>query len=150
MTATPDAPTTIETEPQAAAPAVHGWWWGTGRRKTAVARVRIRPGAGQFIVNGRDREEFFTEERDRRDLQSVLEKTNLKGKIDVSATCAGGGYTGQAGAVVLGLGRAIKRYDPSLEPILRENGFLTRDARKVERKKYGQAGARRRFQFSKR
>ncbi|MCA9286522.1 MAG: 30S ribosomal protein S9 [Phycisphaerales bacterium] len=131
-------------------PDAHGWWWGTGRRKTAIARVRLKPGSGEFKVNNKNHDEFFTEDRDRNDLMSVLEKTSLKGKVDVQVSCLGGGFTGQAGAVVLGLGRAIKKYDSSLESILRENGFLTRDARKVERKKYGQAGARRRFQFSKR
>ncbi|UCD76794.1 MAG: 30S ribosomal protein S9 [Phycisphaerales bacterium] len=126
------------------------WWWGTGRRKRAVARVRIRPGTGRFIVNKRDMEEFFNEERDRNQLTAVLEKTNTKGALDVFVNVHGGGYTGQAGAIILGLGRAIRRYDQSLEPILRDNGFLTRDPRKVERKKYGQPGARKRFQFSKR
>jgi len=143
--------------PPAPAPAVRrqpasagNWWWGTGRRKTAVARVRIRPGDGQFIVNERPYEKFFTEERDRKDLMNVLEKTNTRGAIDVHVSVKGGGYTGQAGAILLGLGRALNRYDANLEAILREHNFLTRDDRKVERKKYGQSGARRRFQFSKR
>ena len=141
-----------ETRPVAAPtpPTAGNWWWGTGRRKTAVARVRIRPGEGKFTVNDRDMEKFFTEERDRNDIYNVLEKTNTKGRVDVVVNAHGGGFTGQAGAIILGLGRALKRYDPNLEPILRDNNFLTRDSRKVERKKYGQAGARRRFQFSKR
>ncbi|MHC4989590.1 MAG: 30S ribosomal protein S9 [Planctomycetota bacterium] len=126
------------------------WFWGTGRRKTAVARVRIRPGAGKFMVNRREYDKYFTEDRDRRDLVNVLQKTRTEGSVDVHVNVRGGGYTGQAGAIVLGLGRALKRYDDSLEAILRENGFLTRDPRKVERKKYGQPGARKRFQFSKR
>ena len=126
------------------------WWWGTGRRKRAVARVRIRPGTGKFFVNKREMAEFFNEERDRGDLLNVLEKTSTKGAIDVYVNVRGGGFTGQAGAIILGLGRAIRRYDQSLEPILRDNDFLTRDPRKVERKKYGQPGARKRFQFSKR
>lgn len=126
------------------------YWWGTGRRKTAVARVRLRPGKGEFKVNDRDVNEFFTEERDRNDVHAPLTLTNTKGAVDVYVNIHGGGYMGQAGAIVLGLGRALLQYDPSLEPILRDNGFLTRDAREVERKKYGQAGARRRFQFSKR
>ncbi|MGA1393267.1 MAG: 30S ribosomal protein S9, partial [Phycisphaerales bacterium] len=79
-----------------------------------------------------------------------LEKTGTAGKLDIRASVLGGGFTGQAGAIILGLGRALLNYDAGLEPILRDNGFLTRDSRKVERKKYGQAGARRRFQFSKR
>ena len=142
--------------PAASQPAVRtppskgNWWWGTGRRKTAVARVRIRPGDGKFTVNEREMVKFFTEERDRNDIMNVLEKTNTKGSVDVVVNAHGGGFTGQAGAIILGLGRALNKYDQNLEPILRENGFLTRDSRKVERKKYGQAGARRRFQFSKR
>jgi small subunit ribosomal protein S9 len=126
------------------------WWWGTGRRKSAIARVRLRPGNGRFIVNKRPHEEFFTSERDREDLLSVLRKTNTKGALDVFVNVRGGGFTGQAGAIILGLARALRRYDESLEPILRDNNFLTRDPRKVERKKYGQPGARKRFQFSKR
>ncbi len=126
------------------------WWWGTGRRKRAVARVRIRPGDGKFVVNKRPHDSYFTEERDRNDLMNVLNKTNTAGSLDVHVNLHGGGYMGQAGAIVLGLGRALRKYDETLEPILRSNGFLSRDPRKVERKKYGQPGARRRFQFSKR
>lgn len=126
------------------------WWWGTGRRKAAVARVRIRAGKGQINVNKKDLKTFFTEERDHQDILNVLEKTNTKSTVDVFVNVRGGGYTGQAGAIVLGLGRALMKFDPSLEPILRDNNFLTRDPRKVERKKYGQPGARKRFQFSKR
>lgn len=133
-----------------AGPSKGNWWWGTGRRKTAVARVRIRPGDGKFNVNSRELGVFFTEERDRNNILNVMEKTGTRGKVDVEVNVRGGGFTGQAGAVILGIARAIRRYDQTLEPILREHGFLTRDARKVERKKYGQAGARRRFQFSKR
>jgi small subunit ribosomal protein S9 len=126
------------------------WWWGPGRRKAAVARVRVRPGEGKFIINDREVDAFFTEERDRKDVRTVLEKTNMKGAMDVYVNVRGGGFTGQAGAIVLGLGRALKKYDQGLDGVLRDNGFLTRDPRKVERKKYGQKGARRRFQFSKR
>jgi len=131
-------------------PDAHGWWRGTGRRKTAIARVRIKPGSGAFNVNGKPFGEYFTEERDRKDLTAILERTNTLGSIDVEVNAIGGGYTGQAGAVLLGIGRALKNYDGALEPILRDNNYLTRDSRKVERKKYGQSGARRRFQFSKR
>ncbi len=126
------------------------WWRGTGRRKTAVARVRVRPGTGKVTINRRQFEEYLTEERDQKDVMAVMTKTKTAGAVDVHVTVSGGGYTGQSGAIVLGLGRALRRYDQSLEPILREHGILSRDPRKVERKKYGQAGARRRFQFSKR
>jgi small subunit ribosomal protein S9 len=133
-----------------ALPAGQQWWWGTGRRKTAVARVRIKPGSGTFHVNEREADKYFSEERDRQDVRAVLEKTNTLGALEIHAKVHGGGFMGQAGAIVLGLGRALKKYDPSLEGILRDNGFLTRDSREVERKKSGQKGARARFQFSKR
>jgi small subunit ribosomal protein S9 len=126
------------------------WWWGTGRRKRAVARVRIRPGSGKITVNDRPFEEYFNIERDRKDLRNLLETTRTATSVDVFVNAHGGGFTGQAGAVILGLARALRRYDPGLESILRDNRFLTRDPRKVERKKYGQPGARKRFQFSKR
>lgn len=126
------------------------WWWGTGRRKASTARVRIRPGKGEFTVNKRPVAEYFTAERDQKDLETVLQKTGTHGSVEVHVNVNGGGTTGQAGAIILGLGRALLRYDGSLEPVLRDNNYLTRDPRKVERKKYGQAGARRRFQFSKR
>ena len=131
-------------------PDAKGWFWGTGRRKTAVARVRVKPGKGEFLVNDKPLEVYFTEERDQKGILAILEKTNLKGSVDVRVNTLGGGFTGQTGAVILGLGRAVREFDPGLEPILGENDFLTRDSRKVERKKYGQAGARRRYQFSKR
>ena len=126
------------------------WYWGTGRRKTAVARVRIKGGSGAIEVNGKEFTDFFVEERDRQNILAVLDKTGLKGKVDVKVNANGGGSTGQCGATLLGLGRAVMNFDSTLEPILRENGFLSRDSRKVERKKYGQSGARRRYQFSKR
>lgn len=135
-------------------PDAHGWFRGTGRRKTAVARVRLKAGSGQFHIRGRKRtrplEEYFTETRDRDSITNVMKNTDTVGKVDVYVNCDGGGFMGQAGAIVLGLGRALREFDPGLESNLREHGYLTRDARKVERKKYGQAGARRRFQFSKR
>lgn len=131
-------------------PDAHGWWRGTGRRKTAVARVRIKNGSGTFKINNRDLEDYFTEERDLKNIRNVLEKTDVRDALEIHVKTHGGGFMGQAGAVILGLGRALLKYDTSLEPILRSNGFLTRDAREVERKKYGQPGARRRFQFSKR
>ena len=124
--------------------------WGVGRRKSAVARVRIAPGSGKIEVNGRTINDYFTAERDRKAIFGPLEVTNTGGKMDIFVNAAGGGPAGQAGAIVMGLGRALAKYDKSLEGALRNAGFLTRDSRMKERKKYGQRGARRRFQFSKR
>lgn len=124
--------------------------WGTGRRKTAVARVRVRPGTGKISINEREINDFFTKEVDRKAIFGPLEVTNTGGKMDIAVTTLGGGQTGQAGAIVMGLARALLKYDPTLEAPLRSAGFLTRDSRMKERKKYGQRGARRRFQFSKR
>jgi len=124
--------------------------WGVGRRKSAVARVRIAPGTGKIEINGRTLNEYFTNERDRKSIFGPLEVTNTGGKMDVLVNADGGGPSGQTGAIVMGLGRALARYDTSLEAPLRGGGFLTRDSRMKERKKYGQRGARRRFQFSKR
>ncbi len=146
----PDTTTEVRTPYVSRGPDAQGWFWGTGRRKTAVARVRVKAGGGSFNVNGKELAVFFTEERDQKNINGMLERTNLKGSVQVEVNANGGGFTGQAGAVILGLGRALLNYDSNLEPILREHGYLTRDDRKVERKKYGQAGARRRFQFSKR
>lgn len=146
-----DSATAVAPKPAAKQSPPDGhWWWGTGRRKSAIARVRIRPGSGEFIINKRPLEKYFTEERDRNDILNVLNSTSTTGAVDVYVNATGGGFTGQAGAIVLGLARALRRYDGSLEPILRDNDFLTRDPREVERKKYGQPGARKRFQFSKR
>ena len=126
------------------------WWWGTGRRKAATARVRIKPGSGHIKVNKRDLDNYFTEERDKKNIRAVLLNTRMHQSIDVHVNVRGGGYTGQSGAIILGIGRALRKYDSSLESILKSNGYLTRDARKVERKKPGMAGARKSFQFSKR
>lgn len=130
--------------------AANGYVWGTGRRKSSVARVRIRPGKGLFEINKRAADEFFCNERDRESIRSPLKETNTLTDVDVFVRVQGGGTTGQAGAILLGVARALKKLDPACEPILRQRNLLTRDARKVERKKYGQRGARRRFQFSKR
>lgn len=135
---------------QAAAMAPRTYFWGTGRRKTAVARVRIRPGSGKFMIGGREMDKYFFDIRHRMDVIAPLKATNTFGRWDVFVNLAGGGPTGQAGAVVLGVARALLKADPSLEPKLRDGRYLTRDARKVERKKPGQPGARKRFQFSKR
>jgi small subunit ribosomal protein S9 len=152
-TPTPESPAPAERSslgPPKDLPAGQSYYLGTGRRKTAVARVRVRPGKGEFRVNGRPFAEFFHIEKDRRAVGRVLDLTDTRQRVDVFVNIFGGGTTGQAGAIVLGLARALHKSNPAFEPVLRDSGFLTRDSRKVERKKYGQAGARRRFQFSKR
>jgi small subunit ribosomal protein S9 len=124
--------------------------WGTGRRKKAVARVRIRPGSGQITINDRPYENYFTEDKDRRAILSPLTAANMVKAWDVFVNVGGGGFAGQAGAVCLGLARAVALAMPEVEQALRDQGLMTRDARMKERKKYGQKGARKRFQFSKR
>jgi len=137
-----------EKKPKAQLPG--GFHWGTGRRKTAVARVRIKPGTGVVMVNKRKADQYFTELRDLNDIVAPLTATDLLKKMDVFVNVSGGGLAGQAGAVKLGLARAVMHYDAQHERKLRDLGYLTRDSRQVERKKYGRSGARRRFQFSKR
>lgn len=124
--------------------------WGTGRRKKAIARVRIRPGTGVFTVNERPYEKFFNEEKDRQAVLMPLTTVSMMKAWDIFATVNGGGFAGQAGALTLGLARALARAMPEIEMPLRDQGLMTRDARMKERKKYGQKGARKRFQFSKR
>lgn len=124
--------------------------WGLGRRKSAVARVRLTPGAGGFVVNGRDAKEFFRTVQTQMRLLAPLKATGTEGAYDVFCTVDGGGPTGQSDAIVLGIARALKKINPGHDDVLRANGLLTRDSRMKERKKYGQRGARRRFQFSKR
>ncbi|MFA6134165.1 MAG: 30S ribosomal protein S9 [Phycisphaerae bacterium] len=124
--------------------------WGTGRRKKAIARVRIRPGTGKILINDREMNAFFMEEKDRRAVLAPLEIVKMPTSWDVWAKVNGGGFSGQAGAIMLGLARALRQAVPEGEDALRGSGFLTRDARMKERKKYGQKGARKRFQFSKR
>jgi len=123
---------------------------GTGRRKSAVAAVRVRPGTGGIQVNGRDMEEYFTREDHQVAVREPLRVTHNQGRYDVLVRVRGGGVTGQAGAVRLGLARALLESDSSLRDALKDEGLLTVDARKVERKKYGKRGARRSPQFSKR
>lgn len=123
---------------------------GTGRRKTATARVRIRPGSGQIVVNRLAVDQYFDRATSVMILRQPLELTELVGKFDVFVNVAGGGKSGQAGAVRHGISRALIDFDNNLRPVLKRAGFLTRDARAKERKKYGQKGARARFQFSKR
>lgn len=123
---------------------------GTGRRKSSVARVRVRPGSGSITVNKRPLDGYFHIEQDRQQILQVLEATEQTGGVDVIVTVTGGGTTGQAGAVRMGLARALMGYNEELFPALRDGGFLTRDSRMKERKKPGLHGARRGTQFSKR
>jgi small subunit ribosomal protein S9 len=123
---------------------------GTGRRKTAVARVRIKDGSGQLSINGRTLDDFFKTDRDRQSVLAPLRATDTHGKVDVWVRVDGGGTTGQAGAIVLGIARALQARDHTLHVTLSSGGYLTRDSRMVERKKYGFKKARRSFQFSKR
>jgi small subunit ribosomal protein S9 len=126
------------------------WHLGTGRRKESIARVFLRAGSGKFTVNGREVENYFPNHAWKHEASEPLKFTSISEQVDVVATANGGGIGGQAGAVRMGLARAISRYNPELRPALRKNGFLTRDSRMKERKKYGQKGARKRFQFTKR
>lgn len=124
--------------------------YGTGRRKTSTARVFLRPGTGNITVNAKPLEEFFGRKTAQMIVRQPLELTELAGKFDVAVTVAGGGITGQAGAIRHGITRALMAYDETLRPGLRRAGFVTRDAREVERKKVGLRKARRAIQFSKR
>jgi small subunit ribosomal protein S9 len=125
-------------------------YYGTGRRKTSTARVFLRPGTGAIIVNRREFNEFFPTEALRTQIKQPLLLTETAEKFDILATVDGGGVSGQAGAVRLGIARALVEYNGELRKRLKKGAFLTRDARIKERKKYGLAGARKRFQFSKR
>jgi small subunit ribosomal protein S9 len=122
----------------------------TGRRKTSVARVILRPGEGKLVVNRQQFESYFPLAALRAEIQQPFVATELAGKFDVLVNARGGGIHGQAGATKLGIARALLVFNPELRPRLRQGGFLTRDPRAKERKKYGQKGARKRFQFSKR
>jgi len=124
--------------------------WGLGRRKSSVARVRVRPGAGGFLVNGREANEYFRTLQGQMRLLDPLKATATQGTYDVLCTVDGGGPTGQADAIALGLARALKKINPGFDGVLRQAALLTRDSRMKERKKYGRRGARRGFQFSKR
>ena len=137
---------------------------GTGRRKTSVARVRMSEGSGKILINGRELNDFFTEDKDRSAVLGPLEVTEMRNRVDVTASVNGGGFSGQGGAVCQGIARALKNmFGGSTEPVaegeeagggmakkLRDSGYLTRDGRMKERKKYGLKGARKAFQFSKR
>ena len=126
------------------------YYRGTGRRKSAVARVRLKPGNGAITINDLDADKYFTVERLQQAVRLPLKATKTVTRFDVLASVSGGGPTGQAGAVMLGVARALRKADSSFEPVLRDGGLLTRDSRIKERKKYGRKGARRGFQFSKR
>ena len=125
-------------------------FYGTGRRKRSVARVFLRPGPGGMVVNGRPLEQYFPGRAMQTIIQQPLQAVELLGKFDIWATTVGGGLTGQADAIRLGITRALLEYDLDLRKKLKKLGFLTRDPRIHERKKYGQPGARKRFQYSKR
>jgi len=125
-------------------------YYGTGRRKSSVARVFLRPGSGEFTVNGKSFDAYFVTEAQRIMAKSALVLTETTGSFNVVCTVAGGGVNGQSGAVRMGVARALQEFNPELRPKLKGEGFLRRDARGKERKKYGQKGARKRFQFSKR
>ena len=127
-----------------------GFYWGTGRRKSSVARVRLKAGDGKLMINKRELNVFFPLEQDQKAVLAALKAVGAEKTLDVYVNVRGGGTTGQAGATMLGIARALKTYDEGLLPALRDGGYLTRDSRMVERKKPGQRGARRRFQFSKR
>lgn len=123
---------------------------GTGRRKTAIARVFLRPGKGDITINGRPLEQYFKTEAGRVPVRQALLVAEMADKFDVLVVAHGGGTAGQADAIRLGIARALVEFNGELRPKLKKAGFLTRDPRKHERKKYGQKGARKRFQFSKR
>ena len=126
------------------------YFYGTGRRKSSVARVRVYPGSGNITINGRSIDEYFGLETLKVIVRQPLNLTDTTDKFDIVCTVAGGGVTGQAGAIRHGLSRALLVYDPELRPVLKKAGFLTRDPRMKERKKYGLKAARRAPQFSKR
>ena len=145
--ATPTAEAQAHHEPQRDA---QGRAYATGKRKNAIARVWIKPGRGKITVNGRDQEVYFARPVLRMMIAQPFGVTNRLGQYDVVATVAGGGLSGQAGAIRHGISRALTNYEPALRGALKAGGYLTRDSRVVERKKYGRAGARRSFQYSKR
>ena len=124
--------------------------YATGRRKDAVARVWVKPGTGKITVNGRDQEVYFARPTLRLIINQPFDIAGRNGQFDVVATVSGGGLSGQAGAVKHGISQALTKYEPGLRTVVKQAGFLTRDSRTVERKKYGRAKARRSFQFSKR
>lgn len=148
----PGASAGANPQPETVAPVIDklGRSYATGKRKNAIARVWIRPGSGRVSVNGRSVDDYFGRQVLRMLIAQPFHHADREGQFDVFATVRGGGLSGQAGALRYGLSRALVRYEPALRPKLKSAGFLTRDARVVERKKYGRRKARRSFQFSKR
>ena len=128
----------------------HGRAYATGKRKNSVSRVWIKPGSGKILVNGKDQGEYFSRDVLRMLIAQPFSITSREGQYDVFCTVKGGGLSGQAGAIRHGISKALDAFEPELHKILKQQGFLTRDSRVVERKKYGHRKARRRFQFSKR
>lgn len=153
-TETVEAPAPVNAQPEAPLREQqldrYGRAYATGRRKDAVARVWLKPGTGKIEVNGRDQEVYFARPTLRLVINQPFDVTERKGQYDVVATVKGGGLSGQAGAVKHGIAQALSRFEPALRTSVKREGFLTRDSRVVERKKYGRAKARRSFQFSKR
>ena len=149
-TTTPDRPATEETNSNEPNIDERGRSYATGRRKDAVARVWIKPGAGKMVINGRELGVYFARPTQQMVIRQPFEIAGRANQYDVFCTVSGGGLSGQAGAVRHGVSRALVAFEPMLRPTLKKGGFLTRDSRTVERKKYGRAKARRSFQFSKR
>ena len=150
-----EALASLSSNPETAAPAepkidAQGRAYATGKRKNAIARVWIKPGKGQITINGRDQQVYFARPVLRMMIAQPLQVTDRVGQFDVIVSVEGSGLSGQAGAIRHGLSKALTYYEPALRPVLKPHGFLTRDSRVVERKKYGKAKARRSFQFSKR
>lgn len=151
-----DLGTAAATSEQPAAPVhvqkldKHGRAYATGKRKDAIARVWVKPGSGKIVVNDKEFDKYFARPVLQMILQQPIVASNRNGQYDIIATVAGGGLSGQAGAVRHGISKALTYYEPALRSVLKKGGFLTRDSRTVERKKYGKAKARRSFQFSKR
>lgn len=157
--AAPEVPAADAPRPQAPVEAAplreqqldkYGRAYATGRRKDAIARVWLKPGSGKIVINGREQEVYFARPTLRLVINQPFDVADRQGQYDVVATVVGGGLSGQAGAVKHGIAQALSRYEPTLRTVVKQAGFLTRDPRVVERKKYGRAKARRSFQFSKR
>ena len=144
------APEVAVAEVKQKGPDKSGFWWGTGRRKSSVARVRIKPGKGGLLINKKELDDYFKCQNDRNAVMAPLKAVDAEKSFDIFVNVNGGGTTGQSGAILLGIARALKDFDISFMSALRDGNYLTRDGRMVERKKPGQRGARRGFQFSKR